>query len=259
MQNRLKKKTLLTIKNMEPANKYLEALIGTEKWTDKLLKFSTNGYQLKTIVEAMYADKKNSAWETGIKEYVTNEHIIETMRLIPEEYRILQDDGKIVSKNAGDKEKKKKAAEFFGGIWLEHYIYEFLNSKIIEINEANVAHQTIAIETDVSIKKENTKNKPFQIDVLLINGYQLCGISCTTDATPTLCKGKGFEIIHRTQQFGGEEAKAILVCFLSNEKIEEFETDIKSHTLTESKFMVLGIDDLAPDRLWDKINEFVWG
>ena len=257
-----KNKTLNTIKELEPARKYLVGLIGTENWQDKLKDFAKNGYLLKTIVDDMYLkkEKENSLHlETRMREYVANEHILEAMRLIPPEYRLLQDDKTIVPKNAGDKKKKKKAANFFGGVWLEHYIYEFLNKKIEEINEIEVASQTIAIETDVSIKKENTKNKPFQIDVLLINGYQLCGISCTTDATPGLCKGKSFEIIHRTQQFGGEEAKAILVCFLSNEQIEEFEIDIQSHTLTESRFKVLGIDDLAPDKLWDKINEFIWG
>lgn len=254
-----KKKTLATIKELEPAKKYLEALIGTENWQNKLLEFSTKGYQLKTIVEDMYANKKNSSWENRIQDYVDNEHILEAMRLIPEEYRLLQDDGKIVPKNGGDKKKKEKTADFFGGVWLEHYIYEFLNTKIIEMNEGKVVSQSIAIETDVSIKAENTQSKGFQIDVLMINGYQVCGISCTTAARQDICKGKSFEIIHRSQQFGGEEGKALLICFLSNELIEDFESDIKSHTSAESKFMVLGIDDLAPDRLWEKINEFIWG
>lgn len=255
-----RKNTLELINKFKPARKYLEGLIGTEDWQDKLLEFSVNGYQLKTIVEGMYSDNENSQHrEIRTQEYVANEHILEAMKLIPAEYRILQDDKTIVLKNEGNKKKKEKAAEFFGGIWLEHYIYEFLNTKIEEMNEGIVAPQTVAIETDASIKVENTQSKDFQIDVLLINGYQVCGISCTTAAKQDICKGKSFEIIHRTQQFGGGEAKALQVCFISNEHIEKFETDIKSHTSAESKFRVLGIDDLAPDRLWDKIKEFVWG
>lgn len=257
-----KEKTLNTIKELEPARKYLEGLIGTENWQEKWRGFSDNGYLLKTIVDDMYSkqEKENSLpLETRMQKYVANEHVLEAMRLLSPEYRLLQDDNTIVPKNDGKRRNtNEKAADFFGGVWLEHYLYEFLNTKIKEMDEVKDAPQTTAIETDVSIKKENTQNKDFQIDLLLINGYQVCGISCTTDATPKICKGKGFEIIHRTQQFGGEEAKAILVCFLENEQIEDFETDIKSHTSTDSKFKVLGIDDLAPDRLWEKINEFVW-
>ena len=256
---RKKKNTLELINKFQPAREYLERLIGTDDWQDKLLKLSQNGYELKTIVEDMYSTEEISSLEIRMQEYVANEHISKAMRLLPAEYRLLQDDKTIVLKNDGNRKKKEKAADFFGGIWLEHYIYEFLYEKIVEMNEGLVAPRTIVIETDVSIKMENTLNKDFQIDVLLINGYQVCGISCTTDATQKICKGKSFEIIHRTQQFGGEEAKALQVCFLSNEQIEEFESDIKSHASTGSNFRVLGIDDLDPERLWDKIKEFVWG
>ncbi len=98
----------------------------------------------------------------------------------------------------------------------------------------------------------------FQLDVILLRGYQLIGISCTTSSKKEICKNKGFEIIHRSRQIGGEEAKAILVAMV-NEGLrrslqEELELDTGG---TSANILVLGKKDLKRERLSKKVKDFV--
>ena len=91
-----------------------------------------------------------------------------------------------------------------------------------------------------------------------MNGYQLTGISCTTDKKRSLCKSKGFEIILRSRQIGGDEAKAVLITRLSESNANELQDELILDTgQTESNIMVLGNDDLKPEILLEKISEFI--
>lgn len=51
----------------------------------------------------------------------------------------------------------------------------------------------------------------FELDVAVVLGYQLLVVSCTTSVEPKLLKGKGFEVIHRARQIGGDGARAIVL------------------------------------------------
>lgn len=53
----------------------------------------------------------------------------------------------------------------------------------------------------------------FEIDVALVRGYQLFGISCTTDKSKRLCKSKLLEVYARAEQLGGAEARVGLISF----------------------------------------------
>ena len=60
---------------------------------------------------------------------------------------------------------------------------------------------------------------------MLVKGYQLIGISCTTANEKKLCKSKGFEIILRARQIGGDEGKAILICCAKKHDRETLEKE----------------------------------
>jgi hypothetical protein len=72
-------------------------------------------------------------------------------------------------------------------------------------------------------------------------------------------KIKGFEVILRSRQMGGDEARSILVTLLNKKDIDRFERDLKrSAGSGHENFIVLGIDDLPPDRMWEKIRKHVF-
>jgi len=143
-----------------------------------------------------------------------------------------------------------------GGSEFEKYVYTILKKRI---EEENLVKNT-PIDINWQLKKIDGK-KTFELDVILINGYQVCGISCTTSGKESRCKSKGFEVLHRVNQIGGEEAKAILITGLPKEElVEEMGNDLKTITGSDDeKLLVLGIEDLKEeDILWKKIKGFVW-
>ena len=111
-------------------------------------------------------------------------------------------------------------------------------------------------------------SKRFEIDVLVINGYQICGISCGTaikhdkkgrEKLSNSLKNKGFEIILRSSQIGGEEARSVLVTLLERNLARDLEKDLKAATgAGEHKFIVLGRDDLPEEKMWKKLHEHIY-
>ncbi|RMD58070.1 MAG: hypothetical protein D6828_03055, partial [Nitrospirae bacterium] len=100
-------------------------------------------------------------------------------------------------------------------------------------------------------------NQKFEIDVILIKGYQLVGVSCTTDSTKGLCKSKGFEIFLRTRQIGGEEARAVLVTRLKSSVRDELQDELEVDTGGKENILILGEEDLKGDILKTKFKEFI--
>ncbi|MDD4570217.1 MAG: hypothetical protein PHE70_08855 [Tepidanaerobacteraceae bacterium] len=163
---------------------------------------------------------------------------------------------------------KFKIVDFLNGKWLELYVYDIITSgiendkKLREMSDKGL----IVIKNNQEIKRHNSV-KPFEIDVMILNGYQVCGISCTTSSTQGECKNKGFEIMHRTKQMGGDEARSILITCLSddiqndeNKTFEVFYEDLKDITGSAShKFLALGLKHLKPDILWKEIRRHIWG
>jgi hypothetical protein len=153
---------------------------------------------------------------------------------------------------------EKKKGDFVTGIlyldggWLEFYVRDLLQRKI----KADGADFQIMYNWHI-VKGEAEKD--FEIDVMLLNGYQLCGISITTAAAESLCKGKAFEILHRVQQMGGDEARAVLVSTLTPEKAKKIQDDLKTDTGGQQQLRILGLEDLAPEALWQKIKALILG
>lgn len=138
------------------------------------------------------------------------------------------------------------------GIILEGYVYEILKKYLDaeKMTEQNKIHWDVLI----------TRGKRFQLDVVIINGYQVCIISCTFSGGEATCKKKGFEVLHRADQIGGDESKAVVLTFLPREKVDIVCEDLKTVSgSADDKLLVLGIDDLQEKVLWRKIKKHVWG
>lgn len=187
--------------------------------------------------------------------------VLPLLRVFPKEHSILDETGQslwIPDEKTTNREYVTRVepavTEFLDGKWLENYVRMILSEKI----KAEFPNRMIHIEFNWELRKSG--GKEFELDVIVLNGYQVCGISCTTDASEGICKEKGFEFLHRVNQIGGEEARAVLITCLNNDRAAIVEEDLRYETGSEEKkFIVLGIENLQEDKLWKKIKKHIWG
>ncbi len=154
--------------------------------------------------------------------------------------------------NISFKTRIEPSIEFLDGKWLENYVYRILKKNI---------NENIQIELNWYLEKM-PNGKPFELDIIMSIGYQIIGISITTDHKEDRCKLKGFEILYRVKQIGGDEAKAILITCLTHngergDQIRIMEEDLKTETGGTAKLLVLGIEDLTENKLLTKIKEYI--
>lgn len=117
------------------------------------------------------------------------------------------------SQGANGKRKSDEAravAGFFHGKWLESRLWHGLERIISD-------RPGWQLTGNVEAHRRNVAVPPAELDVVLIIGYQLYVFSCTTASSRDLTKNKGFEVLRRSQQFGGDEAHAFLVTLLPEE------------------------------------------
>jgi hypothetical protein len=101
-------------------------------------------------------------------------------------------------------EKADRIGTGFEGQWLEDYVLG-----------AWLARPEAARGDALAGAGIGTTGDDFEIDVALVRGYQLFGISCTTDSSKALCKSKLLEVYARAEQLGGAEARVGLISFYS--------------------------------------------
>jgi len=197
----------------------------------------------------------------------TPDPIKRLLQALQERYPMLEGETLWVpaSKNKNNySNKAEKPVDFLHGKWLEHYVAQVLK----ETMPSAAGGRDIPLETNWQICKKDG-GKDFELDVILVNGYQVCGISCTTSRKDSECKLKGFEVLHRVNQMGGEEAKAVLITCLpevakKNGKdvsiLENMAKDLKAISgSTDEKLLVLGIEDLKAETMSKKIFRHVFG
>lgn len=215
--------------------------------------------------------KKDSNYKESIEKGLgnfsatTNKELFCFLQGLPEDVRLVDKHGNWIHDNFSipanqDSGRFGSFKKFLEGFWLEGYV-----CWVIRNNDPLLG----LVSNKEWVPVGNKKTKEFEIDVLIKNGYQLCGISCGTSRNETNLKQKGFEVILRTRQLGGDEALAVLATLISKEKIDnksqrnrknKLEEDLKSATGTrENNFIVLGIEDLHPDTLWDEIRKHIYG
>jgi len=213
-------------------------------WINQIRLFYKNGGKFLEK-KGKYMERKNdSCFQNVIRKFEQiPDEILEVLNTFDENKR-LNDNGKkimwVPGENISNKEFKeriKNTFEFLDGKWFENYIYDELKSSINDLREK------INFGWSLEARKKNYSMK-FELDIFLIRGYQLIGISITTDDKMGLCKHKGFEVFHRVRQIGGDEGIAILITALSNDKAENLKKDLYHITgSSDEKILVFGIDD----------------
>jgi hypothetical protein len=152
-----------------------------------------------------------------------------------------------------NKEYEKEADEFARWVWLERFIHDELVEKIKNKKLPKINNEKIEVDWDWTISKEGWGTN-FQLDIILIYGFQLYAISCTVEKPRRVCKLKGFEVIHRATQIGGDEAKSIL--FTLSPEVEVLKAELKHETgCDEKNIMVFGINDLPKAQFVQTIIE----
>lgn len=239
---------------------------------DKLLEFydkNNNGYNRKLFEnkKEQLIDKKDILEKNNkdkIDNFVPNEIFKQIINSMPEEYRLLNENYKFNWDVSSSRYNKKyyKSLKYIDGGWFEEYIAKILNDKFCnkEDDEKNFK-ANLKISTNWIIEKTewNDPDANFELDVIMVNGYQLTGISCTTAEKKYLCKSKGFEILHRTKQIGGDEAKAVLITFMDNKTRDIVQKELLHDAgVAQGNICVLGINDLKKDKLIKKIKKFVF-
>lgn len=72
-------------------------------------------------------------------------------------------------------------------------------------------------------------------------------------------KNKGFEIILRSRQLGGDEARAVLVTLLDKKNTNDLGNDLKASTgASKDNFIILGMDDLPIEKMWSKLKKHIF-
>ncbi len=191
--------------------------------------------------------KKAAELKDELKSYIAKDPFLSVIKIMPEDYQLFDANGRFVDPSSN--KLCEHAIKFLDGGWLEDYIHTIL---LHELSKSN-----ITVLKDWKIDKE-AWTTDFQIDVILLKGYQLIGISCTTSQEKHLCKNKGFEIIHRTRQIGGDEAKAVLVTLLDDFQKKALKEELQLNTgITSGNILVLGKDDLKEGILIKCVTDFI--
>jgi hypothetical protein len=218
--------------------------------SDKCLEEEEN--KIKTDEDKLTFNKKVNIFKK-ILNYNPNETFMEVIDSFPEDYKIYRYDNsnKPNFQTKIGYKKYKKAVDFLDGLWLEQYV-----GKIIKKYFENDFDEILFNQKPY--KNSDDPNNNFELDVVLIKGCQLIGISCTTAERKDLCKIKGFEIILRTRQIGGTETKAILITGANEEIVKKLQAELILETGTVKKnIIVIGKNDWEENKLKEKIKEFI--
>jgi hypothetical protein len=201
------------------------------------------------VTEAPFKlDKLEDAIRKGNRDIQDKQWLRELLMLFPEENRIVNEDGTLwippcgTSNSALEQRIKETIKEFLDGKWLEYHVHDTLAELIAEMPDS-------AIRFGMSLKPENDNGK-FELDIFALRGYQLFGISVTTDGRDH-AKSKAFEVLHRVKQIGGDESRAILIAGMDDKKAEEMKKNVSflMSGAAEDQFQVIGISSWGKAKL----------
>ena len=139
--------------------------------------------------------------------------------------------------------------------------YDFENYIFLKLSEKFKSRLTNGGEIQSNwLIKYPTWQVYFELDIILLNGYHLAGISCTVSADKHACKSRGFEVILRTRQIGGDEARAILITRSNRNQTRILQDELVYETgENQQNILVLGVDDLRQEEIYlRKIEKFVF-
>ena len=203
--------------------------------------------------------------QNTLHEYTPNNNpeLFSFLASFPPKDRFIDDKDNWIINNfpiSGKANNTSSLKKFLGGTWLEAYVEWVLNKKI---KEKDIRNSETSHNHELKTREDKGTRKA-EIDVLVNNGYQICVISCGTalDKKQKISheiKNKGFEVILRSRQMGGDEARAVLVTLFDKESAENLENDLKASTgASKDNFIVLGIEDLPIEKMWEKLKKHIY-
>ena len=123
----------------------------------------------------------------------------------------------------------KNCSKFFVGEWLEEYTLDALSQFAAS---RGIKH------LGISMKPRKAGERDFELDVAVMDGYQLFAISCMFTDKPKKAKQHLFEVFVRARQLGGDEARLSLVSFVKN--TSALQREIEHDWDAEGKIRVFG-------------------
>ncbi|HHY73706.1 MAG TPA: DUF1887 family protein [Bacillus bacterium] len=147
----------------------------------------------------------------------------------------------------------KGLIEWLHGKWLEEYVF---------LTIQQLAEPLKLTEVQMSVYAKYN-NRDCEIDVVVMKGYQLYVISCTTSKKLSRIKNKAFEAMYRAEQLGGGHANVIVVTTIREKKkqsrqpyqklysLEDIKNDLSSFDAMENKKVeLIGLETVKhPDFL----------
>lgn len=144
---------------------------------------------------------------------------------------------------------ERKTMEPKEGNDFEAYIFSRLNDKLKPRKNIDVFRNSL-------IKKPNSATR-HDLGVMVLHGYHLTAISCIARSDKDSCKFRGLEIILRSRQIGGNEARTILITRSNRNLTKVLQAELAYEAGGLDNILVLGIDDLRQEDIYlRKIEKF---
>jgi hypothetical protein len=112
--------------------------------------------------------------------------------------------------------KGDSLAKWLQGDWLEEYV--FLQVQQVQDTDPHIHDSAMTINPEIG-------STDFEFDVAFMHGHQFFGISVTTDETKSRTKSRLLEVIVRSEQLGGGEARCALVCCADSENVHKLQAE----------------------------------
>jgi hypothetical protein len=145
--------------------------------------------------------------------------------------------------------KLERLQKFIKGLWLEDYLFEFLNENRKKINFDNIV---------MNLEKKENKKSLVEIDIVLSKGYDLYLFSCTTGYKKPNVKGKVFEAYKRSEDLGGIGAKSVVVSLADENTIKQIYNDDSYTYVGKKSPELIGKEELLDEeKLLNKLKEII--
>ena len=111
--------------------------------------------------------------------------------------------------------------------------YVAFQDTLADISRQSPDRSNYRLFHEVYVRRANVSDpsvKPFELDVVVVLGYQIVVVSCTLAYEHARVKQKGMEAILRMRQLGGIEARAIVLCGTSQKAQQLIQSELKEET-----------------------------
>lgn len=123
-----------------------------------------------------------------------------------------------LSKKQRNQDKISECMSMYTNDWFEHYVYMAVRDTVEEEQKScgKDMPEVDLVWSLVVKRKRNSKDKDFELDIVMSVGYELKVISLTIDDNFLMAKHKFFEAVFRGEILGGTHSQVIAVNWAEN-------------------------------------------